>query len=333
MLPANALELVTRAATALGVDLDTVLDIRATRPRRDGLAVDRPLTVRELLTHHVELQERPNAHQLSLLADANPCPPEQAALAALSDDPRTLVEIVEDHPALRGALDWPHLLDLLTPLKPRHYSISSSPATDPRHADLMISLLEAPARSGKGTYRGTGSGHLATLRPGDTLYARVQPCRQAFRVDAGAPVVMIAAGTGLAPFRGVVADRTAALAAGAELPPALCYFGCDAADADFLHAEELRRAETAGAVSLRPAFSTAGTFVQHRIAAEADEVWALLAAGARVYVCGDGSRMAPGVREAFRTLYRERTPGGDADEWLNSLVAEGRYVEDVYAAS
>ncbi|MFD4505257.1 bifunctional cytochrome P450/NADPH--P450 reductase [Streptomyces sp. NPDC058457] len=333
VLPANDPALVTRVITALGIDPDTVLDIRATRPRRDGLAVDRPLTARQLLTHHVELQERPSTHQLSLLADANPCPPEKAVLASLGDDPRTLVEIIEDHPALRGALDWPRLLDLLTPLKPRHYSISSSPAADPGHADLMISLLEAPARSGKGTYRGTGSGHLTVLRPGDTIYARVQPCREAFRIDAGAPAVMIAAGTGLAPFRGAVADRTAALASGTELPPALCYFGCDAADADYLHAEELHAAQTAGAVSLRPAFSTAGIFVQHRIAAEADEVWALLAAGARVYVCGDGSRMAPGVREAFRTMFRDRVPEGNPDEWLNSLVADGRFVEDVYAAS
>ncbi|MGY4977065.1 bifunctional cytochrome P450/NADPH--P450 reductase [Streptomyces sp. 900105755] len=333
VLPANDPALVGRALTALGVDPDTVLDIRATRPRRDGLAVDRPLTARRLLTHHVELQERPNSHQLSLLAAVNPCPPERAALAALRDDPRTLVEIIEDHPALRGALDWAVLLDLLTPLKPRHYSISSSPAADPRHADLMISLLEGPARSGKGTYRGTGSGHLATLRPGDTVYARVQPCREAFRIDDTAPVVMIAAGTGLAPFRGAIADRTAALAAGTPLRPALCYFGCDAAEADYLHAEELHAAQAAGAVSLRPAFSTAGTFVQHRIAAEADEVWALLAEGARVYVCGDGSRMAPGVREAFRTMFRDRVPGENPDEWLNSLVADGRFVEDVYASS
>lgn len=146
---------------------------------------------------------------------------------------------------------------------------------------------------------------------------------------------MIAAGTGLAPFRGAVADRTAALAEGAELAPALCYFGCDAPDADFLHAGELRAAEAAGAVSLRPAFSTAGTFVQHRVAVEADEVWELLGAGARVYVCGDGSRMAPGVRDAFRTLYRDRTPDADgpaADAWLDGLITEGRYIEDVYAA-
>jgi cytochrome P450/NADPH-cytochrome P450 reductase len=340
VLPANDPALVERAAAALGADLDTVLDIRATRPRRDGLAVDRPLTVRQLLTHHVELQQRPTPAQLAALADANPCPPERAALAALSDDPRTLVEVIEDHPALRGALDWPRLLDLLTPLRPRHYSISSSPAADPRHADLMVSLLQAPARSGNGVYRGVGSGHLASVAPGDTVYARVQPCREAFRITGGStPVVMVSAGTGLAPFRGAVADRVAALAEGVELAPALCYFGCDAPDADFLHADELRAAESAGAVSLRPAFSAAPEagmmFVQHRIAAEADEVWQLLDAGARVYVCGDGSRMAPGVREAFRTLYRGRTPGADAaaaEEWLNELVAAGRYVEDVYAA-
>lgn len=339
VLPANAADLVDRAAAALGVDLDSVLDIRAARPRRDGLAVDRPLTVRQLLTHHVELQESPSAAQLTALAAANPCPPERTALANLTDDPRTLVEVIEDFPALRGALDWPTLLDLLTPLRPRHYSISSSPTVDPGHADLMVSLLQAPARSGRGTYRGTGSGHLTAVEPGDTVYARVQPCRESFRIDGSTPVVMVAAGTGLAPFRGAIADRTAALAAGAELAPALCYFGCDAPDADFLHAEELRAADAAGAVSLRPAFSAAQqggvTFVQHRIAAEADEVWKLLGAGARVYVCGDGSRMAPGVRQAFRTLYRERTPGADdavAGRWLDELIADGRYVEDVYAA-
>ncbi|GGZ30056.1 bifunctional cytochrome P450/NADPH--P450 reductase [Streptomyces poonensis] len=340
VLPANDPDLVERAAAAFGVDPDAVLDIRATRPRRDGLAVDRPLTVRQLLTHHVELQERPGADRLAALAAANPCPPERAALAALpGDDPRTLVELFEDHPALRGALDRPRLLELLTPLRPRHYSVSSSPAADPGHADLMVSVLEAPARSGRGTYRGTGSGHLAAVRPGDTVYARVQPCRDAFRVDGSAPVVMVAAGTGLAPFRGAVADRVAALAAGAQLSPALLYFGCDTPDADFLHAAELRGAEAAGAVSLRPAFSALPQgevcFVQHRIAAEADEVWDLLEAGARVYVCGDGARMAPGVREAFRTLYRKHTPGvsgQDAERWLDALVADGRYVEDVYAA-
>jgi cytochrome P450/NADPH-cytochrome P450 reductase len=203
------------------------------------------------------LQERPTAGQLAALAAANPCPPERTALGALSDDRRTLLEVIEAYPALRGALDWPTLLEILTPLRPRHYSVSSSPAIDPGYIDLMVSLLQAPAWSGHGVHRGVGSGYLAAAQPGDTVLAWIQPCREAFRVDHSALVVMIAAGTGLAPFRGAVAERVQALAEGARLAPAVCYFGCGAPDADFLHAEELRAAETIGAVSLRPTFSAA----------------------------------------------------------------------------
>jgi cytochrome P450/NADPH-cytochrome P450 reductase len=44
--------------------------------------------------------------------------------------------------------------------------------------------------------------------------------------------------------------------------------------------------------------------------------------------------MAPGVRDAFRTLFREHTPDADgtaAERWLDGLVRDGRYIEDVYA--
>ncbi len=87
VLPVNDPALVARTATALGLDLDTLLDIRPARTRRDGPAVDRPVTVRHLLTHHVELRERPTARQLSALAAANPCPPERAALTASAAAP------------------------------------------------------------------------------------------------------------------------------------------------------------------------------------------------------------------------------------------------------
>ena len=337
VLPVNDPGLVERAAALLGAGPDTVLNIAARRPGRGTLPLDRPVTVRQLLSRHLELQDPATEGQIVRLAGLNPCPPEQAALRKLAADPdgRTVLDLVEDHPALRGALPWPALLELLPPLRTRHYSVSSSPAVDPRHADLMVSVLRAPARSGRGTHRGTGSGHLASLAPGDTVLARVQPCREAFRIDpeSDVPVIMVAAGTGLAPFRGAVADR----ARRTVTAPALLYFGCDAPDADFLHAAELRAAEAAGAVSLRPVFSEAPEhghlFVQHRIAAESEEIWDLLEAGAKVYVCGDGSRMAPGVRTAFRDLYAHRTRSdtGAADAWLRELTVAGRYVEDVYA--
>ncbi|MGW1376473.1 bifunctional cytochrome P450/NADPH--P450 reductase [Streptomyces sp. NPDC002446] len=328
VLPANAPAAVERAARALGADLDTVLALHAPRrPGRNTLPVDRPLSVRQLLTHHLELGMRPTPQQAAVLAAHNPCPPERHALEALAeDDPRTLIELIEAHPALRGALPWPVVLELLPPLRTRHYSVSSSPATDPRHADLMVSLLPG----------GTGSSHLHTLRPGDTVLARVQPCREAFRLDPAddTPVILVAAGTGLAPFRGAVADRVAA----GQQAPARLYFGCDDPTADFLHAAEFAAAEAAGVLSMRPVFSArpehGHRFVQHRIAAEGAEVWELLQAGARVYVCGDGSRMAPGVRAAFRELHGAHTGASpqESEAWLRELTASGRYIEDVYAA-
>ena len=328
VLPANAPAAVERAAHALGADLDTVLALHSgRRASRDTLPVDRPLTVRELLTHHLELGLRPTPGQVAQLAAHNPCPPERHALENLAeDDPRTLIDLIEAHPALRGALPWPTVLELLPPLRTRHYSLSSSPAADPRHADLMVSLLPG----------GTGSAHLHALRPGDTVLARVQPCREAFRLDAAddTPVILIAAGTGLAPFRGAVADR---LAAGQQAPARL-YFGCDDPTADFLHAAEFAAAEAAGVISVHPVFSerpeNGHRFVQHRIAAEAAEVWELLQAGGRVYVCGDGSRMAPGVRAAFRELHGACTGASpqESEAWLRELTASGRYIEDVYAA-
>ncbi|MCL7497762.1 reductase, partial [Streptomyces sp. MCA2] len=148
-----------------------------------------PLTVRQLLTHHLELGMRPTPEQVAQLAPHNPCPPERHALENLAeDDPRTLIDLIEAYPALRGALPWPTVLELLPPLRTRHYSLSSSPATDARHADLMVSLLPG----------GTGSTYLHGVQPGDTVLARVQPCREAFRLDAAddTPVILIAAGTG-----------------------------------------------------------------------------------------------------------------------------------------
>ncbi|MGW2388193.1 cytochrome P450 [Streptomyces lydicamycinicus] len=328
VLPANALAAVERAARALGVDPDTVLALHSgRRAGRDTLPVDRPLTVRQLLTHHLELGRRPTPEQVAVLAAHNPCPPERQALETLAeDDPRTLIELIEAYPALCGALPWPVLLELLPPLRTRHYSLSSSPATDARHADLMVSLLPG----------GTGSTYLHGVRPGDTVLARVQPCREAFRLDPAddTPVILVAAGTGLAPFRGAVADRVAA----GRRSPARLYFGCDDPTADFLHAAEFTAAEAAGVISVRPVFSerpeNGHRFVQHRIAAEATEVWELLKAGARVYVCGDGSRMAPGVRAAFRELHGAHTGASpqESEAWLRELTASGRYIEDVYAA-
>ncbi|MER5886674.1 cytochrome P450 [Streptomyces sp. NPDC001941] len=345
VLPRNPRELVRRVADRFGLDLDRTVRLSARRRSRAALPVDRPLTLRTLLTEFVELQEPAEPAQVALLAAHTACPPERVPLAALAasdsdafrervtDARVSVLDLLERYRACE--LPFERFLELLPVLRPRHYSISSSAQAAPREVELMVSLLAAPHRAGEGEFQGVGSHYLATVRAGDVVHARVLPCADAFRLpqDETVPVILVSAGTGLAPFRGAVLDRAHTGSTGTLL----CYFGCDHPDVDYLHQDEFARAQEAGAVSMRPAFSRAPEggvrYVQDRIARESAEVWRVLEAGGRVYVCGDGRRMAPAVRDAFKAVYRERT-GADAavaEDWLTAMTESGTYVEDVWA--
>ncbi|MCD9195299.1 bifunctional cytochrome P450/NADPH--P450 reductase [Streptomyces albireticuli] len=345
VLPRNPDALVQRVADRFALDLDRTVRLRARRRSRNTLPVDRPLTLRRLLTDFVELQDPATREHVAVLAEHTACPPEKQPLAALAGaDPetfreqvtaagRSVLDLLEDHRACE--LTFERFLEMLPVLRPRHYSVSSSAAASPGEVDLMVSLLAAPHRGGEGTFRGIASHYARTLTAGDTVQARVLPCADSFRLpeDPTVPVILVSAGTGLAPFRGAVLDRLHARATGTLL----CYFGCDHPDVDYLHREEFEAAEAAGAVSMRPTFMHAPVdgvrFVQDRIARESAEVWAALEAGGRVYICGDGRRMAPAVREAFKAIYRDNTGASDeeAAAWLTALTESGHYAEDVWA--
>ena len=150
--------------------------------------------------------------------------------------------------------------------------------------------------------------------------------------------MMVCAGTGLAPFRGFIQERAIQVESGQEVGPALLFYGCDHPEVDYLYRDELKAWEAAGAVSLRPAFSEAPEgdvrFVQHRVWQDRADVAKLFAKGAHVYVCGDGRRMAPAVRETFVKIYQESsgvTPEA-ANAWADKVESEtGRYVADVFA--
>jgi cytochrome P450/NADPH-cytochrome P450 reductase len=65
---------------------------------------------------------------------------------------------------------------------------------------------------------------------------------------------------------------------------------------------------------------------------ERDQVWDLIASGAVIYVCGNANTMAPGVRAALMDIHRAKTNGSDpsADEWLQGLRDDDRYLEDIW---
>ena len=76
-------------------------------------------------------------------------------------------------------------------------------------------------------------------------------------------------------------------------------------------------------------------YVQNRIVEHGEAVWKLLEEGAVVYVCGDASRMAPSVREAFKAVFSSSSGSEEeaAEEWMVGLQQSGRYLTDVWASS
>lgn len=168
---------------------------------------------------------------------------------------------------------------------------------------------------------------------------------ESFHLPADAektPIVCVAVGSGLAPFRGFLQERVAMIGAGRKIAPALLFFGCRAPGEDDLYADELTQWEALGAVQVRRAYSRASDesvgckYVQDRLSHDRDDVYKLWDRGAKIYVCG-GRDVGKAVEEACVQLISERQGtkrGGAMSEeaaraWFDKQRNE-RFVTDVF---
>src|SRR6202012_4941422 len=138
---------------------------------------------------------------------------------------KSVFDLLQEYPACE--LAFHAYLEMLSLLAPRYYSISSSPAGDAARCSVTVGVVEGPASSGRGVYKGICSNYLAGRRAGETIHATVRETKAGFRLpdDASAPIIRIGPGTGLAPFRGFLQERAARKANGASLAPAMLFFG------------------------------------------------------------------------------------------------------------
>jgi len=350
VMPLNPASVVERALARFRLAPDTRLQISGAVTH---LPVDGPVTAGDLFAGFVELTRPAGRRQVEQLADACPCPPEQQALRALAQEETYQLEVLGKRQSVLDLLEQfasvqlslASFLATLTPLSPRQYSISSSPRWRGDHATVTVAHLDAPALSGRGRYEGVASTYLANTRPGADVSIAVRPSNIAFRppAEVTVPMVLICAGSGLAPFRGFLQDRALQARDEAVTPgPALLFFGCDAPDVDLLYADELSSWEAQGVVSVRPAFSAAPEdgpdgpmrFVQDRLWADRADVEELVRKGAHVYVCGDGRTVAPAVHDTCVRMYAEATGCSttDAEAWMDQMEREhGRYVCDAFS--
>jgi len=351
VVPRNDPALVDSVARRFGFLPADQIRLQVAEGRRAQLPVGDTVSVGRLLSEFVELQQVATRKQIQIMSEHTRCPVTKPKLLAyVGDDAaasehyradilgkrKSVFDLLEEHPACE--LPFHAYLEMLSLLAPRYYSISSSPSGDPQRCSVTVGVVEGPASSGRGIYKGICSNYLAGRRAGETIQATVRETKAGFRLpdDAAVPIIMVGPGTGLAPFRGFLQERAALRAKGASLGPAMLFFGCRHPDQDYLYADELKAFAADGITELHTAFSRAEgpkTYVQNLVAAQKDRVWSLIEKGAIVYVCGDGGKMEPDVKAALVAIYRERK-GVDAEaalRWIDDLGTSNRYVLDVWA--
>jgi NADPH-ferrihemoprotein reductase len=155
----------------------------------------------------------------------------------------------------------------------------------------------------------------------------------------GADMIMVGPGTGVAPFRGFLQARRAAIKANPAQTPgqAWLFFGCRHRDQDYLYKEELEAMAEDGTIShLVTAFSREEgekMYVQHRMLEHAEALVKLVMGGAYFYVCGDGGQMAKDVNNTLVTILEKHSglKEKDVSMHVRTMTTEGKYVRDIWS--
>ena len=293
----------------------------------------RQRSVRDALTHDLDITQITPAFVQQYAAAGN-----IGALQERLAQPETLDAWLASTPPVGVFAEHPHplpaqaLVDLFRPQSPRLYSIASAQDEVGEEVHLTVGVVQFQHHQQH--YTGAASGYLGQLlEEGDQVRVFVEQ-NPLFRLpeDGNTPVIMIGAGTGVAPFRAFMQQREANGDAGANW----LVFGNQRFTDDFLYQAEWLQYRKSGLLTRADlAWSRQGkekVYVQHKLAEAGAEVWKWLQDGAHVYVCGDASRMARDVEKALLDIIA--THGGmdadDADDYLNTLREDRRYQRDVY---
>ncbi|MFJ5454040.1 sulfite reductase subunit alpha [Pectobacterium jejuense] len=242
---------------------------------------------------------------------------------------RQIIDLLRAFPIQAQADEW---LAVLKRIQPRLYSISSSPKVTPHQIHLTVSTVRY---SMEGKQRGGVCSTFLADRAVESTAVPIFIQKSAhFRIPkhAGTPIIMVGAGTGIAPFRAFLQERRATKAQGKNW----LFFGEQRAATDFYYRDELEEIQRDGYLHrLDTAFSRdqrEKIYVQHRMCEQGAELWHWLEEGAYFYVCGDASRMAKDVDLALRQVVQVHgvMSSDDAAAYVAKMAQDKRYVRDVY---
>lgn len=242
---------------------------------------------------------------------------------------RQLIDLVQEFPVTVSAAEF---INLLKPMQPRLYSISSSQKVHPQEVQITVSTVRYEYKGSE--RKGVCSTFLADLAHANTEIPVFIQKNPRFRPPAvsDVPAIMVGPGTGIAPFRGFLQERKASGAKGKNW----LIFGEQREDSDFYFRDELEAFQSEGVLNrLDTAFSRDQAdkiYVQHRMIQHGAELWSWLREGACFYVCGDAAQMAKEVEAALVTILQQH--GGmstdEAEDYVKEMSLNKRYCRDIY---
>ena len=299
-------------------------------------------TSREALTHYFDIRNPPKRSVIRTLSEFAKNPFERRTLMHLGvttennepspfyqqyilRDNRGIATILRDFPSIQ--VDPETLISILSPLKPRLYSIANSGAQSGVSASICMTVLFGPAPDGRPWY-GTNSYYLDKTVEGDKVPVFIQKSSIRPPADPQAPLIMVAVGTGISLLRSFWQERcrTATLSG-----PNYLFFGTNG-PTDNLYQEEIDSLPNLTAYRSFTFDPVEPTFIQYRFSQNGRKmVDLILNDGAYLVICGHKA-LGGSIRDTLLTLLRKHGSMHyhEAGEYLNYLKSSGRYTEEIF---
>lgn len=337
------------------------------------VTIPSPTSTSALFRYYLEICAPVNRDNVHDLAQFAPTPEAKAYLLQLGQDKDNYARFINRTHLNFGRLlelacpgqTWSriplsYLVETLPHIRPRYYSISSSSVVSPRKPSITVIATTTPLPNKPSELvHGVTSNYLLAISkqtqsqshphgityhlngPSDALeggkvFAHIRRSKFKLPINGKTPLVMVGAGTGLAPFRAFLSERCQVSKNG-DVGQMILFFGCRNPNEDFIYQQELKKMQEVHGDKLHvvTAFSreegTPRKYVQDRVSEFGDDVVKLIDEGGSFYVCGRAG-MAREVEKAVGIIMRKAKVWSEdeVNNWIKAVKKKYKWQEDVW---